>query len=142
MRNPGNTRHGHHGTPTYEVWKGMRQRCSNPNQPAYPDYGGRGIAVCDRWQSFDNFLADMGKRPVGMSIERQNNNGNYEPGNCVWASRTVQNRNSRHNVVTADIVAQIREIRHFVSLREIAAKFGISKSQAFNIANDRQWVGA
>lgn len=142
MRNHGNTRHGHHGTRTYQIWKGMRQRCSNPNQPAYPDYGGRGIKVCARWESFDAFLADMGECPVGLSIERQDNAGDYEPGNCSWESRTVQNRNSRRNVVTADIAAQIREVRHFTSSGKIAEHFGISKSQAWNIVSDRHWVGA
>lgn len=77
----------------------MRERCTNPNADNYPDYGGRGIKCCDRWTDFANFLADMGERPSRLhSIERKENDGDYEPGNCVWATRVVQNRNSSHCV--------------------------------------------
>ena len=89
-------KHGMSRTSTYHIWQTMRQRCSNPNATAYASYGGRGITVCDRWQEFENFLADMGERPEGLSLERVNNNGNYEPGNCVWATRKAQAANRRH----------------------------------------------
>jgi hypothetical protein len=74
----------------------MKDRCCNPNNKKYPLYGGRGIVVCERWQSFENFLADMGERPAGrrLSIDRYpNRNGNYEPGNCRWATDSQQNNN-------------------------------------------------
>jgi hypothetical protein len=81
---------------TYRSWHGMRQRCSDPKQENYKYYGGRGITVCDRWQSFENFLADMGERPEGTSIDRYpDNDGNYEPGNCRWATRSQQQHNKR-----------------------------------------------
>lgn len=78
----------------------MHRRCRNPRDKDYKNYGERGISVCDRWSGahgFENFLADMGKRPPGLTIERNNNDGNYEPGNCRWATRSDQRRNQRRN---------------------------------------------
>lgn len=82
-------------TKVYKVWLAMRDRCNNPNNRAYENYGGRGIKVCVRWHDYANFLKDMGERPLGASIERRDNAKGYNPDNCYWATREEQNSNRR-----------------------------------------------
>lgn len=89
------------GTGVYKSWAMMKQRCLNPNHDKYSNYGGRGIMVCDRWKEVANFLADMGEHPAGMSLDRIDPNGNYEPGNCRWATKSEQNSNRRPFKVVA-----------------------------------------
>jgi len=95
-------KHGHgksgNQSPTYRSWCAMHSRCTNPRQINWPDYGGRGITICERWRGehgFENFLADLGERPEGQTLERINVDGNYQPSNCRWATYTEQRANQR-----------------------------------------------
>lgn len=90
-----NVTHDATNTPEYHTWRSMQDRCRNPNSHAWKWYGGRGITICERWRKFENFLADMGERPPGLTLDRINYNGNYEPGNCRWATWAVQGANKR-----------------------------------------------
>jgi hypothetical protein len=86
-------------SPLYPSYRSMLNRCYNPNNPSWANYGGRGIVCCERWRvSFEDFCADMGERPAGMTLERKNNDGPYTPDNCVWATVGQQARNKRTNV--------------------------------------------
>lgn len=114
------TSHGMVGTPIYDCWRNMVKRCNNPNATYYAEYGGRGITVCERWEnSFENFYADMGDIPEGLTIDRIDNDKGYEPGNCRWATKTEQARN-RRNTFYVDLDGKK------VSLSECAEKLTIS----------------
>lgn len=95
----------------YSSWANMIRRCTHVNDPRYPEWGGRGITVCERWLEFPNFLADMGERPPGTSIDRVDNNGDYEPGNCIWATPHQQQVNSRAFKLTPEVVTDIKRLR-------------------------------
>ena len=96
---------------TYRTWKDMRCRVNNPNDSDFKDYGGRGISICERWNDFANFFADMGERPAGKTIDRINVNAGYSPENCRWADIVMQanNRRSNHKVEFAGITKNLQE---------------------------------
>lgn len=110
-------KHGLSKTPEYKVWRAMFQRCEDRSSKSYRRYGGRGISICGRWRTFENFLADMGKRPSKThSIDRVNNDGNYEPSNCRWATRKQQYENT----------INVRPFGRFPSQSAAARRLGIS----------------
>lgn len=119
----GNLKHGMSGTSEWHIWKDMIRRCSDPRRPAWPSYGGRGIRVCEGWAAFEAFYADMGPRPTDLhTIERRNNDENYGPGNCFWATRKEQARNRRSSAVYT-------AYGHTATIAEWAELLGVAQSR-------------
>lgn len=110
------TKHGYAGTRLYLIWNNMWRRCTEPTNDRYAQYGGRGIRVCERWKKFESFLADMGEPPAGMTLDRYpDNDGNYEPANCRWATAKEQANNKQSsNPIVIDGVT--RPITEWISL--------------------------
>ncbi len=117
--------HGLRKHSLYKTWVEMRYRCDNPKKPQYKYYGARGITYCERWKDFANFVADMGPRPDGHSLDRINNDGNYEPSNCRWASKIVQMNNMRGNRILVVDGEQM-------TMAEASRRWGISIGNIWN----------
>ncbi len=119
-------------SPEYHSWDNMIQRCTNPKATAYPFYGARGISVCVEWRSsFKQFLADMGPRPEGYRIERRNNDGNYEPSNCLWLSHKDQMRNTRQ---TAFVFLGNKKM----CIKDAATAVGVHPMKIYNLTRGRR----
>ncbi len=110
--------HGMGGTRAYQSWFNMKSRCLDEYNERYRDYGGRGIKICAKWMKFENFFADMGHPPLGKTLERINNNGNYKPNNCIWSTPHEQARNRKNNVI-------LTFRGETMCLKDWATKFGI-----------------
>ena len=138
----GSPTHNMSRTPIYWRWKNMIRRCTDPSNHAYKDYGGRGISVCDRWRSFENFVADMGERPVGTSLDRIDNSLGYSPENCRWATWKIQHRNRRTNRLieidgTTKTLAEWCEVYRQPYPRILRRiKFGMSPKEALSETRD------
>ena len=124
----------------YRAWVSMRQRCNDPNCRKYRFYGGRGITYCKRWDAVENFRADMPPHPgKGWSLDRIDNNGNYEPGNCRWATQNMQQRNRSITKLTVEQVKDIRRRAH-EKATALALEFGVSWSHIYYIRRDARWA--
>lgn len=139
-----NTTHGYYSlgkmSSEYRCWLNMKERCLNPNNKDYIYYGGRDIKVCDRWlNSFENFYSDIGPRPKGNSIERLNNDGNYEPSNCIWADKTTQARNQRTTVLNKDLVRELRRLKQSHTYKQLSEMFGINKNTIQQAVSGTTW---
>src|SRR5262245_55813035 len=126
--------------PAYNSWCGMRSRCYNLSDKRYADYGGRGINVCDRWSDFGSFIADMGEKPDGYSLDRIDNDGDYEPGNCRWATASQQQRNTRRTLLTDADVEWIRTNPDGLTQRKMAEVLCVSKSAVASAVSGKSWV--
>lgn len=129
-------------TPEFTAWVQMRGRCFNPSNGAYQYYGGRGITVCERWATFENFISDMGPRPSNRhSIDRENVNGDYEPSNCRWATKERQSRNKRNTTLSDGMAAEIRRLADLgVPKVEISRRLGVNYSSVKQVSLGKQWV--
>lgn len=140
-------RHGHTidrtYSPTYHSWQAMLSRTRYIDRDVEKKHVARGIKVCERWLAFENFLADMGERPTGTTLDRKDNNGDYEPANCRWATPVEQARNRRNARLTLETATQVavRRLRG-ESCKLIAADFCISESLPREIVSGRTWRDA
>jgi hypothetical protein len=143
---PTNFKHGNYsngGSSIYNIWTAMISRCCNKNNSAYERYGGRGIKVCERWLTFENFIVDMGPRPAKLTVERIDNNKGYDPENCKWDTRRVQARNKTSTKLTLDDAIQIVILRkEGLTYKEIGLRYSIGLDHAWQVCKGKLWPEA
>ena len=135
-------KHGKTRTPEWNAWRKMRERCSNPNSSAYPNYGGRGIRVCERWNEFINFYEDLGKRPTNHSLDRIDTNGDYTPKNCKWSTSKQQALNTRksHSKQTLYDIINKYELQN-MSAEDVAKEHKVSPSFVLGLVQGQKLSG-
>lgn len=136
------TKHGMAGAPhnkVYAAWSSMMTRCFNERCKSWPNYGGRGITVCKRWESFENFLEDMGKPEPHHSLDRIDANGNYQPDNCRWADAKTQTRNRRNVKLSEQIVVGLRN--GALAPAAVIKSTGCKPSTAYAARRGQNWGG-
>lgn len=131
-RQHGNQRHRKRGTRVYRIWQAMLNRCRNKNQLCFARYGGRGIMVCESWHSFEAFYTDMGDPPPGTSIDRINNDGNYEKKNCRWATVAQQHANKRNS-------RRLTAFGKTQTVSQWAHEFGLTPNMLFHRIDRQRW---
>lgn len=143
-----NYKHGHYSgnkaSGTYSSWAAMKSRCDDPNNDSYDHYGALDISYDPRWNLFENFLADMGERPEGMTLDRLDSNKDYYKENCRWATHAEQTRNSTNTKITLEIAREVKRLwkEGGRSGRSIGAIFGISRQTVCDITKGRLWKDA
>lgn len=134
-------KHGLCESPTYQSWQHMKQRCLNQKNHAYLNYGGRGIKICERWMDFENFYEDMKERPEGTSLDRIDNEGDYEPQNCRWATMEEQSQNRNNNKLSREQIIEIKNLisENNLSQKQIGDIYRVNSTTISYIKNNKIW---
>ena len=132
---------GYYNHPLYQTWERMLRRCTDPVCTDYVNYGARGIRVCTRWFAIENFIEDMGERPIGSTLDRINNDGWYTPDNCRWASSKTQMRNRRGTKLSTTLVSEIVDLRlkKKLSYRKLGELYNVDHSTIYAIFRGNTW---
>lgn len=137
LKSDAHTKHGLSKTSAYSSWRSMMKRCYVESSISFPSYGGRGIKVCEEWHEVENFVKDMGERPENMTLDRLDNNKNYEPSNCRWATAEQQQENRRSTKLTKEKAREIKDSKE--RIKDLAKKYGVAGATISSIRTGRNW---